>query len=77
MCAACWATAATAATGATGARAWLAARRPSWLTDRGLRRITAAMIFAAVVAYYTRSTLRTLGAGMAALWLLQALSGAR
>ena len=36
-----------------------------------------AAIFAAVVAYYTRSTLRTLGAGMAALWLLQALSGAR
>jgi branched-subunit amino acid transport protein len=34
-------------------------------------RIPAAVV-AAVVAYFTHSTLKTLGAGMAALWLLQA-----
>jgi branched-subunit amino acid transport protein len=30
----------------------------------------AAAVLAAVVAWFTRSTLKTLGAGMAALWLL-------
>jgi branched-subunit amino acid transport protein len=34
-------------------------------------RIPAAVV-AAVVAYFTRSTLKTLGSGMAALWLLEA-----
>jgi branched-subunit amino acid transport protein len=34
-------------------------------------RIPAAIV-AAVVAYFTRSTLKTLGSGMAALWLLEA-----
>jgi len=33
-----------------------------------------AAVLAGVVAFYTRSTLWTLGTGMAALWLLQALS---
>jgi len=33
-----------------------------------------AAVLAGVVAFYTRSTLWTLGGGMAALWLLQALS---
>lgn len=31
-----------------------------------------AAILAAIVAYFTHSTLKTLGVGMAALWLLQA-----
>ena len=35
----------------------------------------AAAVIAAAVAYATRSTLKTLGAGMAALWLLQAVGG--
>jgi branched-subunit amino acid transport protein len=34
----------------------------------------AAAIVAGAVAYFTHSTLKTLGAGMAALWLLQALA---
>ena len=34
----------------------------------------AAAVLAAVVAFHTRSTLWTLGTGMAALWLLQAVS---
>jgi branched-subunit amino acid transport protein len=37
-------------------------------------RIPAAVV-AAIVAWYTHSTLKTLGAGMATLWLAQALSG--
>jgi branched-subunit amino acid transport protein len=37
-------------------------------------RIPAAVV-AAMVAWYTHSTLKTLGAGMATLWLAQALSG--
>jgi hypothetical protein len=39
----------TAAAGATGIRAWLAARRPSWLTPRVLRRVTIVLIVTAVV----------------------------
>lgn len=46
----CVATAATAATAATGARAYLAARRPSWLSAHGLRVVTVALIAAAVLA---------------------------
>jgi len=34
-----------------------------------------AAILAAVVAYFTHSTLKTLAAGMATLWLLQAVAG--
>jgi branched-subunit amino acid transport protein len=37
-------------------------------------RVVAALI-AGIVAFYTHSTLKTLAAGMAALWLLQALPG--
>jgi branched-subunit amino acid transport protein len=37
-------------------------------------RIPAAVV-AAMVAWYTHSTLKTLGAGMATLWLAQALAG--
>ncbi len=33
-----------------------------------------AAILAAIVAYFTHSTLKTLGVGMAALWLLEALA---
>ena len=36
----------------------------------------AAALFAGVVAFFTHSTLKTLGAGMLALWGLQALAGA-
>jgi branched-subunit amino acid transport protein len=36
-------------------------------------RVAAALV-AGVVAWHTHSTLKTLGAGMAALWLLQALA---
>ena len=39
-------------------------------TDFTTPRVYAALI-AALVAYFTRSTLKTLGIGMAALWLLQ------
>ncbi|MEO5763690.1 MAG: AzlD domain-containing protein [Casimicrobiaceae bacterium] len=35
-----------------------------------------AALVAGVVAWFTRSTLKTLGAGMAALWLLQAVTTA-
>jgi branched-subunit amino acid transport protein len=37
-------------------------------------RIPAAVV-AAMVAWFTHSTLKTLGAGMATLWLVQALAG--
>ena len=40
-------------------------------TDFATPRVAAALV-AAAVAFATRSTLKTLGAGMAALWLLQA-----
>ena len=33
----------------------------------------AAAVIAGAVAFFTRSTLATLGTGMAALWLLQAM----
>ena len=38
-------------------------------TDFATPRVAAAVL-AAIVAWFTRSTLKTLGAGMAALWLL-------
>ena len=49
MCAQCMATAAAAAGGATGLRAWLAARGFSWLTPQRLKRITVALIAAALL----------------------------
>jgi branched-subunit amino acid transport protein len=39
-------------------------------TDFATPRVAAALL-AAGVAYFTRSTLKTLGSGMAALWMLQ------
>ena len=41
-------------------------------TLAGLNPRIPAAIVAAVVAYFTHSTLKTLGSGMAALWLLEA-----
>lgn len=35
---------------ATGIRAWIAAKRPSWLTDRRLKHLTAALFGIAVIA---------------------------
>lgn len=49
MCAQCMAAAATTAAAATGIRAWLAARRPDWLTPARLRRLSAGLLAAAVV----------------------------
>jgi hypothetical protein len=49
MCAQCMAAAATTAAAATGIRAYLAARRPAWLTALRLRRISAGLLSAAVV----------------------------
>ena len=43
-------------------------------TIEGVNPRIPAAIIAAVVAYFTRSTLWTLSLGMVALWLLQALS---
>ena len=40
------------------------------VADFATPRVAAALV-AAAVAFETRSTLKTLGAGMAALWLLQ------
>ena len=49
MCAQCMMGAATAAAGATGVRAWLATRRPSWLSAILLRRISAGLIVSGVL----------------------------
>jgi hypothetical protein len=49
MCAQCMAGAATAAAAASGIRAYVAARRPSWLTPARLRRASGALIAVAVV----------------------------
>jgi hypothetical protein len=46
---ACAAGAMTAGAAATGARAYLAARRPRWLTAARLRAVTAALMTLAVV----------------------------
>jgi hypothetical protein len=50
MCMQCLATAATVGTAATGLRAWLAARRPRWLTPRLLRLATGVLLVAGVLA---------------------------
>jgi len=47
--------AATAATAATGLRAWLALRRPRWLTPARMRRASAALIAVAMSAAATLS----------------------
>jgi hypothetical protein len=50
MCVQCAAGAASAATAATGMRAYLATRTWAWLTPLALRRISAVLIGAGVVA---------------------------
>ncbi len=50
MCAQCMTTAAMAVGAAGGLRAWLAARRPGWLTETRMKRATAALMAVAVVA---------------------------
>jgi hypothetical protein len=50
MCVQCAAGAASAATAATGMRAFLATRAWGWLTPQVLRRITAGLVGAGVVA---------------------------
>ena len=53
MCAQCMATAMTAVGAASGARAYLGSRRFSWLTPRGLRAITLALVTGAILASAT------------------------
>jgi uncharacterized membrane protein YkvI len=43
-------TATTTAAGVTGTRAWLAAKRFSWMTPRRLRRVTVILIVAGFLA---------------------------
>lgn len=50
MCAQCMATAAVAVGAAGGVRAWVAAHQPAWLTPPRLKRVTAVLIGAAVLA---------------------------
>jgi hypothetical protein len=50
MCVQCAAGAASAATVASGLRAYLATRTWAWLTPRALRRITAVLVGAGIVA---------------------------
>ena len=50
MCAQCMATAAAAVGTAGGVRAWVAACQPAWLTPLRLKRVTAVLICAAVLA---------------------------
>jgi hypothetical protein len=45
----CMAGAMTAGAAATGARAYVAARRPSWLTPMLLKRLTACLLVAGVI----------------------------
>ncbi|MEX2196815.1 MAG: hypothetical protein WD844_16175 [Thermoleophilaceae bacterium] len=49
MCAQCMAAAATTAAAATGIRAWLAARKPGWLTPARLRSVSAGLLATAVI----------------------------
>ena len=50
MCMQCMAGAMTAGAAATGTRAYVAARRPSWLTPTALRRLTVCLLVLAVIA---------------------------
>jgi hypothetical protein len=53
MCTQCMMGAMTAGAGATGIRAWLALRRPGWLTPRRLRVVTIVLLAGALVASAT------------------------
>ena len=53
MCMQCAMGAMTAGAAATGVRAWLAARRPDWLTPARLNRVTIALLGAGLVAAAT------------------------
>jgi hypothetical protein len=53
MCAQCMMTAAAAVGTASGVRAYIGARRPSWLGPTGMRRLTAGLIAAALIASAT------------------------
>jgi hypothetical protein len=55
MCVQCMVTAMTSVAAASGARSWLAGRRAEWLTPRRLRRLTIALLGAAVLASATLS----------------------
>jgi hypothetical protein len=50
VCMQCMAGAMTAGAAATGTRAYVAARRPSWLTPTALRRLTVCLLVLAVIA---------------------------
>jgi hypothetical protein len=50
MCLQCATYAAVSVGAAGGLRAWVAARRPSWVTPRRLRILTAALLTLAVLA---------------------------
>jgi hypothetical protein len=54
MCMQCMATAATTVGAASGIRAWLAYKRPAWITDRRLRIVTVALLTLAVLAAAVR-----------------------
>lgn len=45
----CMTTVVVTGAAATGIRAWISAKRPTWLTDRHLKRLTAALFGVAVV----------------------------
>jgi hypothetical protein len=53
MCAQCMGTAVVAVGTASGVRAFVAARRFSWLTPRRLRALTSVLAFGAVIASAT------------------------
>jgi hypothetical protein len=53
MCMQCMMGAMTAGATVTGTRSWLATRRWAWLTPERLRRITIALVVAALVASAT------------------------
>ena len=55
MCAQCMATAATVAGGASGLRAWLAAKRFSWLSPVRIKRLTFGLVVAVIVVSGTVS----------------------
>jgi hypothetical protein len=65
MCMQCMIGAMTAGAGASGTRAWLGRMRASWLTPKRMRRITIALVVAALGVSTTISG-STPGAGSAA-----------
>jgi hypothetical protein len=50
MCVQCMMGAMAAGAGATGVRSWLAIRSPRWLTPARMRRVTIALLGAALLA---------------------------